>query len=115
MNFIDRVHHQFDSRILFKGALLNINGETYDCQVKKVGSQYHFTSEGRELCDPMWEYYIEPSGPYVPADMFQLKMVSACDGDATLICRSCSRVQQRTTKTISDKYGDEETSPHPHH
>lgn len=85
MNFIDRVHHQFDSRILFKGALININGETYDCEVKKVGNLYHFISGGRELCDPLWEYYIEPMGNCVPADMFQLTMASESGGDATLI------------------------------
>lgn len=88
MNFIERYVHQFDTRILFKGALININGETLDCQVTKLpNGNYAIESDGKAVCDPVHHWHITPS-PFsygVPADMFQLKMASNSDGDATLI------------------------------
>jgi hypothetical protein len=86
VNILDRIMHQFDMRILFGGALLNINGQTIECEVaKQPNGSYLFTSEGKQVCDPLWEHYIEPIGGALPADMFRLQQVSVCDGDATLI------------------------------
>jgi len=89
MNIIARFAHHFDSRIIFGCALLNINGETVDCEVTRLpnGSYAFRTPAGKDLCGPLWEYYIEPVGDLVPADMFQLTMTMASEsgGDATLL------------------------------
>lgn len=87
MNIIARFAHHFDSRIIFGGALLNINGETVDCEVTRLpNGSYAFRSpDGKDLCDPLWEYYIDPVGDLIPANMFQLEMASESGGDATLI------------------------------
>ena len=86
MNRISIILHQFDSRILFDGAMINIGGETYDCEVKKFpNGSYHVFVDGVEVCDYFWDYHIDPLDIGFPAVTFQLSAASPGGGDATLI------------------------------
>jgi hypothetical protein len=79
---------RFDTRIIFGGCLMNIDGETYECVVEKGDDS--FTSptytvkrkdNGQVLCTfRPWHLY---SG--FGRTTFQIKGVSASGGDGTLI------------------------------
>ena len=86
MNRISTILHQFDSRILFHGAMINIGGETYDCEVKKFpNGSYHVFVDGAEVCDYFWDYHIDPLDIGFPAITFQIQHASGSGADATLI------------------------------
>ena len=79
-------HVSFDTRTTFGGCLININGETYDCEILKDSE--NFTSPTytvidadtkKELCT-FRPYHVE-GGPL----FFQIEGVSNCGGDATLV------------------------------
>ena len=91
---------RFDTRICFGGCLINIDGETVDCEVEKTDSA-RFTNptylvfpkqdietrnrhlqygvRQKEICT--FRPYHLNDGPF----MYSIERVSKCGGDATLI------------------------------
>lgn len=84
MNLISRSQHHFDTRIIFGGALVNIGGETHDCEIKDTNGRYAVLVGGKEVCS-FYQYHIEPVGYLVPADMFQIHAAAPSGADVTLI------------------------------
>lgn len=84
MNLISRFQHQFDTRIIFGGTLINIGGETLECKIEQVNDKYIALVNGKEVCS-FYQYHIDPVGYLVPADMFQIRAASLSGADVTLI------------------------------
>ena len=79
---------RFDTRVCFGGCLININGETYDCEVITDKDRENITSptytvvekgSNRTLCT-FRPYHLD-DGPYY----YQINGVSQSGGNATLI------------------------------
>lgn len=85
MNIINSTQHQLMVRLCFRGALININGQTFDCDVHrdKCTGQFTASVDGNIVCE-WYEWHMDPVGYYVPATMFQICESSHCGGDATL-------------------------------
>lgn len=76
---------RFDTRLFFGGCLININGETFECEVtsdhtNKVNPTYRVTDvSGKELCT--FRPYHLNGGPF----MYEIEGVSQSGGSASLI------------------------------
>lgn len=110
-NIISLQQDAFDTRIIFGGCMININGETLECRVEKEKESnfkhprytVYDSETGEQLC--YFSPYHLSDGPL----FYQIDGVSQSGGDATLIVGNQSFLpSSRFNECFGEDEGEED-------